>query len=188
VPQDLARSWHRERDDWLQRRGIDPKKPDWRKAIRTSTRLEQEYEDEFTRRFLEWLDGGLGECALCDPQAASIVANTLSHFDGVRYYLGDFVVMPNHVHLLVCLIGQTEIQSLCESWKRFSGREINKSRGRTGRFWQEESFDHLVRGPDELAAFRRYIAENPRRAGLSKGTYLLRSLDGTEDCAFRSDG
>lgn len=109
---------------------------------------------------------------LRDPGAAALVADALRHFDGERYALGDFVVMPNHVHLLVGLIGDTEIESQCKSWKSYSAREINLFTGRRGRLWQAESFDHLVRGPEQFERFRRYIAENPAKAGLNPGDYL----------------
>jgi putative transposase len=177
VPQDLVRSWHRQRDHWLRRKGIDPRSTDWRRLVRVTEALDQEYEEEFSQRFLGWLDQGLGDCPLSDPQLARIVADALIHFDGVRYHLGDFVVMPNHVHVLACLIGSAEVEAVCESWKHFSAREINRLRGQKGRFWQEESFDHLVRGADEFAAFQRYIAQNPQKSGLPERMCLLRTLD-----------
>jgi type I restriction enzyme R subunit len=80
--------------------------------------------------------------------------------------------MPNHVHLLVCLLGSTEIESQCRSWKRFTAGAINRALERRGRFWQEESFDHLVRTPEQFAYFQRYIADNPRKAALPAGEYL----------------
>jgi len=74
--------------------------------------------------------------------------------------------MPNHVHLLVGLLGDTEIVAQCKSWKKFTAREINRRLGQKGRFWQEESFDHLVRSPEQFEAIQRYIADNPRKARL----------------------
>ena len=80
--------------------------------------------------------------------------------------------MPNHVHLLTCLLGSTEIEDQCYSWKKFTAAKINKALRQRGRFWQEESFDHLVRSPEQFDYFQRYIAENPRKAGLQAGEYL----------------
>jgi REP element-mobilizing transposase RayT len=176
VPQELARLWHRERESWLREHGIDQAAPDWKARVRASADLEREYHARFTRGFMEYLDRGLGECVLGDQRLAKIVADCLTHFDRERYHLGDFVVMPNHVHLLVCLLGTTDIERLSKSWKRFAAREINRVRGGSGRFWHEESFDHLVRGPEQFCRFQRYIADNPRNAGLTEGTFLLRSL------------
>ena len=106
-------------------------------------------------------------------ELAALVATSLRHFEGQRYWLGDFIVMPNHVHLLVCLLGSTDIEKQCYSWKKYSAREINAKLGREGRFWQEESFDHLVRSPAHLEAFSMYIATNGERAGLDPNSYLV---------------
>jgi REP element-mobilizing transposase RayT len=91
--------------------------------------------------------------------------------------LSDFVVMPNHVHVLVGLLGTTELQAQCRSWKRFSAGEINRMLGRSGRFWQTESFDHLVRDEAHFEGFQRYIRENPKAARLAEGDYLLYRRD-----------
>ena len=80
--------------------------------------------------------------------------------------------MPNHVHVLVCLLGERELTAQCESWKKYSAGKINALSGRRGRFWQAESFDHLVRTPEHFDYFRQYIADNPRRAKLKAGEYL----------------
>ena len=79
--------------------------------------------------------------------------------------------MPNHVHLIVCLLGDTEIEAICTSWKRFSAKQLNRVLGKKGRFWQEESFDHLIRSLDQFEAIQRYIADNP--ISLNTGEYRL---------------
>ncbi len=103
---------------------------------------------------------------------AEIVADSLRHFDGARYHLGDFIVMPNHVPVLCCLLDESEIESVCYSWKKFTAAKINSALGRRGRFWQEESFDHFVRSPEQFEYFRWYIAENPVAARLKDGESL----------------
>jgi REP element-mobilizing transposase RayT len=174
VPQSLLRSWHGRRDDWLQRHNINPREVDWKAKLRQSHELELEYHRQFTRRFMTYLDRGYGACELRDPLLAELVAKALGHFDGDRYQLGNFVIMPNHVHLLVCLLDDTEIESQCRSWKTYSARRINSQLGRSGRFWQEESFDHLVRSPEQFEYFEQYIAKNPDKARLRAGEYLHR--------------
>jgi type I restriction enzyme R subunit len=172
VPQSLVRSWHRRRDDWLARHGIDPQATDWRLRLRESPELEREYHTMFTRPFRDYLDRGHGACVLRNEVNATVVADSLRHFDGDRYHLGDFIAMPNHVHLLVCLLGTTQIEAQCTSWKKCTASEINRRLGRSGRLWQEESFDHLVRSPEQFEHFQRYIASNPERARLPAGEYL----------------
>jgi hypothetical protein len=66
-----------------------------------STEVRREYYERFTERFHQWLDAGHGACWLKDPARSAIVEQSLKHFDGQRYLLGDYVVMPNHVHVLV---------------------------------------------------------------------------------------
>ena len=175
IPQALLKSWHLRRDQWLRERGIDPAQPAWKARLRQDVELEIEYHATFTRGFMEYLDRNRGDCPLCDANLAEQVAACLRHFDGQRYRLGDYVVMPNHVHLLVCLLGATEIESLCRSWKTFSAHEINRLLGRRGRFWQEESFDHLVRSEAQFEHFRQYIAQNPTKAALAPGQFILYS-------------
>jgi len=174
VPQKLANAWYGRRDAWLIQHGLYTQSGDWQQRLREAPDLDREFHRRFTGEFMAYLDRGHGECPLSDPSISAIVAATLLHFDGVHYELGDFVVMPNHVHLLACLQGTTQIQAQCRSWKRYSARKINEHLGRTGRFWQSESFDHLVRSPEQFAYLQRYIADNPTKAGLKAGSYRLR--------------
>jgi len=172
VPQQLVKSWYGRREEWLRANGIEPQASNWRTRLRAAPELDKKFSTIFTREFMEYLDRGLGECVLRDQKLAAVVASSFHHFDGQKYHLGDFIVMPNHVHLLVCLLGATEIEPMCESWKHFTARQINKELGRQGRFWQEESFDHLVRSAEQLEALERYIAENPAKSGTGEGDYL----------------
>ena len=173
IPTDVATNWHRRRDEWLKRHQVDPSKNNWRADFQKLTKDKRlEFYESFSREFLEYLDQGHGECVLKKPEFAQIVADSLRHFDGQRYHLGDFVVMPNHVHLLTCLIGETEVQSQCYSWKKYTATQINLRLKRHGRFWQADSFDHLVRSPEQFEAIQRYIADNPPQARLRPGEYL----------------
>ncbi|MGI9517333.1 MAG: transposase [Pirellulaceae bacterium] len=173
IPAELARSWYGRRDQWLEQHGVDSNSASWKSAFRLlDESMQREFHERFSQQFLDYLDRGIGECQLQRPEIALIVADSLQHFDGSRYELGDFVVMPNHVHLLVCPLGENTIEDLCYSWKKFTAGKINRLLGRTGHFWQSESFDHLVRSADQLEAIQRYIAENPAKASLSNGNYL----------------
>jgi type I restriction enzyme R subunit len=60
----------------------------------------------------------------------------------------------------------------CDSWKTFTATRINRMLGRKGRFWQQDSFDHLVRSAEQFHFLRGYIADNPRRANLRLGEYV----------------
>lgn len=168
---------YRRRNDWLLPQKINPHAKNWQAALRClPDRLQHEFHATFSREFLEQLDKGYGACVLRRNELAQIVANSLQYFDGQRYRLGDFVVMPNHVHLLVGLLGATDVEEQCYSWKKFTATQINRELNQTGEFWQAESFDHLVRSPEQFKLFQRYIAENGAAAGLRNGEYLHRRL------------
>ena len=118
------------------------------------------------RRAEKHLDQGYGECHLRDPRFARLTAEALRFFDGDRYCLHTWCVMPNHVHVLLTMCGEWSPLEVQGSWKKFAGRRINAALGRRGEFWQEEGFDHLVRGPNSFERIRHYIQENPAKAGL----------------------
>ena len=94
------------------------------------------------------------------------MASALKHFDGERYVLLSWVIMPNHVHVLVRPIGDHTLGDVLHSWKLFTSRHINELLGREGQFWQHESYDHIVRDEAALYHIARYIEQNPEKAGV----------------------
>jgi REP element-mobilizing transposase RayT len=100
----------------------------------------------FTLSFEDLLDDAHGSCVLADGALGGIVADALLHFDGERYRMDSFVVMPNHVHALFHPLGENRLEDIVGSWKRFTAREINKALGKEGALWQREYWDRLVRG------------------------------------------
>jgi putative DNA methylase len=75
-------------------------------------------------------------------------------------------VMPDHVHVVVTPFPDYSLSSLLHSWKSFTANQINRRLGRSGRLWQEESFDHLIRSVDAFTSFVTYTEDNPVAAGL----------------------
>jgi REP element-mobilizing transposase RayT len=112
------------------------------------------------------LDLGGGSCWLQQPPIARIVEDALLHFDGIRYYLHAWVVMPNHVHALATPIGGHSLSSLAHSWKSFTAKEANRLLSRQGVFWQEEYFDRAMRDARHFQTVVDYIEQNPVNAGL----------------------
>jgi len=113
-----------------------------------------------------------GSCVLRDARAASIVENALLHFQGERYALSAWTVMPNHVHAVVTPFADQNLPKILHSWKSFSAHEINKILGRNGHVWEKESFDHLVRSESAFEKFVRYTESNPVVAGLCESAEL----------------
>jgi REP element-mobilizing transposase RayT len=172
IPEHVLRRWKVERAVWLRKRGLDPQDPCWREQLRTLTRADRRsYHEHFTRPWMERLDECRGQCLLRRPEISQIVADSLASGDGASYLLGDFVVMPNHVHVLVQLPGEGQLKPQCKSWKRWTAREINAATGTSGRFWQPESFDTLVRSESHFEHLRAYIAANPAVAELKSGEF-----------------
>lgn len=125
----------------------------------------------FTLAFEALLDDAHGSCVLRDPVISEMVADTLLHFQGERYAMDCFVVMPNHVHVLFHPLGENKLEDIVGSWKRFTARQINRQLVREGALWQREYWDRLVRGEKHFRWVREYIARNPEK--LPPGTFRL---------------
>jgi REP element-mobilizing transposase RayT len=126
-----------------------------------SQRQEEDYAKQFTRKIHRWLDAGHGACFLRRPSVHKEMEGILKFFEEQRYRLGEFMIMPNHVHVLVTPLMEHRLDSILHSWKSFSAKRINEICERTGKVWQHESFDHLVRSPEQLARIKTYIKNNP---------------------------
>jgi len=85
------------------------------------------------------------------------------HFDGIRYELGEFVVMPNHVHAIVAPISGHQLSRILHNWKSFTAHQFNRVLTSRGRIWHRESFDHIVRSAEHLAKFEAYIRNNANK-------------------------
>ena len=182
MPSHVLDRWFSDRDRKLAQVGIDASDPRWNEKLRISDpTLAKKLSRGFWNRWHDDLDSGHGACELRKPELAEIVADSLRHFDGERYLLFDFVVMPNHVHVLMAFSDEDSMLTQCESWKHFTATQINRKLGRRGRFWQQDGLDHLVRSEEQFVYLRSYIAGNPNKAGLRIGEFkhFSKSLAGS---------
>ena len=124
-------------------------------------------EDDRERRVqLEaWLDQGHGECHLREDEIAKVVADALRKFDGERYWLKAYSIMPNHVHVLF-EVGAVSMAKVVQSWKGASARAANQVLGMSGPFWQPDYWDTFMRDVEHEERTVRYIRNNPVKAGL----------------------
>ncbi len=124
-------------------------------------------EDDRKRRIeLEaYLDKGRGECHLRRGDIAAVVEGSLLFRHGIEYELRAWVIMPNHVHLL---LGEQDVPMwrLVDAWKGFTAKAANKLLGRKGQFWQEGYWDTYMRDEEHELRTRRYIEHNPTKARL----------------------
>lgn len=142
--------------------------PIWRR--REWEPILKEPDQSARRRKLEaWLDRGHGECWLRRLEVAGRVEEIFRAEDGETYRLQAWVIMPNHVHLVVN-VWQTPLAKLPNLWKGRSAHDANQLLGRRGTFWQRESFDTLIRDSDHLARAIRYTEGNPTKAVLVRDT------------------
>ncbi len=162
LPAAKLKDWTVERDAWI----VQNPEP-W------SETTEQEYHGKFSKTIDRWLDAGSGECVLKDPRVSKIVAEALMHFDGDRYLMDAFVVMPNHVHALFRLAPGRSLEDVIQSWKSFSAKIINHALGRDGILWQREYWDRIVRDGAHRTNLQNYIARNPARAQLRGGSFTI---------------
>ncbi len=162
VPARLAKQWREELKTW---RKFHPEPWD--------TAVVAEYRKRFLQPREDWLDQSYGSCLLRDSRAAEIVAQALRFFDGQRYYVDAFVVMPNHVHVLVQPLTGFHLSEIVHSWKSYTARQINKVLGHSGTVWMQESFDRIVGDWDALVRCRAYIARNPEKARLGSDEFIL---------------
>jgi REP element-mobilizing transposase RayT len=103
---------------------------------------------------------------LLRAEVAQLVADAIRLGADTDYILHAWVVMPNHVHLLIT--PQSEVPKLMQNLKGSTARYANRLLGRTGMpFWQSESYDRLVRDSEEFRKIENYILQNPVRAGLA---------------------
>ncbi len=112
------------------------------------------------------MDAGAGSCLLRDPRVAEVVEEALLAGDGSRYVLLAWVVMPNHVHVLIEALGEWSLARILQSWKGGTARQANLVLGRQGGLWAREYYDRYIRDENHLQRAVLYVHNNPVKAGL----------------------
>jgi hypothetical protein len=155
LPASLVSDWRSERDQWL-----DAHPKPW------SDQIQAEYHRKFSRRIEKWLDQGMGSCWFADPAAREILAGSLMRFQGERVIHYAWVIMPNHVHVLLSPL--EPLDKLVQAWKSHSARNMGH-----GRIWQRDYRDTLIRDWDHLQNVVRYIRRNPLKARLPEYKFTV---------------
>ena len=101
-----------------------------------------------------------------DHRIAEVVEEALLHFDGERYALVAWCVMPNHVHAIAELEEEWPLARFLHSWKSFTAHGANKILNRSGEFWFREYHDRYIRDEEHLRTAIEYVENNPVKAGL----------------------
>ena len=137
---------------------------------------EDERKRELTVRLQDWMDSGYGSCVLREAEIAEMMESVLLFFDNDRYILFEWVVMPNHVHVLFKPCQGWKVSNIVASWKKFSARKIREwhLRGNANlpigslpsAVWHREYWDRFMRDEAHFHRATEYIQANPVKAGL----------------------
>jgi putative transposase len=114
----------------------------------------------------KYLDVGMGSCLLREKSCAEIVRDSILFLDGKSYGLKAYVVMPNHVHLLVRFEEGQFLSQALHSLKLYTGHELKKLYPEMPHIWQDESFDRYMRNKEHFLKTLSYIHQNPVKAKL----------------------
>jgi REP element-mobilizing transposase RayT len=169
LPQAVVKGWKPEREEIVVRA---------RQQRRPLTTAEQHRLSElFSEKVERHLDAGRGACWMNRPEIADLVAGGLEHFDGQRYVLLAWCVMPNHVHVVFQPSGGHELDKILHSWKSFTAHQAVKILNVHEPFWQPEYYDHLIRDEADLWQKIEYTLNNPAAAGLHDWRWAAVHLD-----------
>jgi len=166
---------------------------DWNKELLALPQAEREIRLQTKdNRFFDWFDRLIAispdvPSLLHKDGIREIVEESFKHFDGLRYTLLCYCIMPNHVHVLILPRLQEDgkiysISHIVYTWKKYTAAAINKILGKQSSLWQKESYDSLVKDNNSLERVLEYIVNNPVKAKLVddwqqwKGTYMKSGL------------
>jgi REP element-mobilizing transposase RayT len=149
LPQEKLQWLREEKESWMKQHSQP-----WNEKVT------KEYINKFGKAVDQWQDNNYGNCLLKKQSNRKIVEDALFFFDGKRYDLIAFVVMPNHIHILMKLREGHELTEIMRSIKSFTAKKINENEKSTGPVWQSESYDRLIRDQKHFENVVRYIIAN----------------------------
>ena len=182
MPNEVILRWQRELEAWLRQTGlpvglgasvVHGRFPDHDQMMKRSDATQtSEFKRLSDRIFHRSLDECHGRCPFRRPEIAAEVAGAILHFNGQRYDLDQFVIMPNHAHAIVQFRVGFDLSVVGQSWMRFWARNINRLLGESGALWQPEPFDHIIRSDRQFEYLQEYTLDNPRKANLRENEFL----------------
>lgn len=183
IPREVLLLLKREREAMVERAQAQNRPLTWRE--------QKELFNWYSEKVDAYLDAGHGACWLKEPKVAGLVAAALRFFEGQRYTLRAWVIMPNHVHAVVHPESPHTLSSILKSWKGYTAVQANRLLNRSGQsFWQSESYDHSCRDDDDRARCCAYTIMNPVNARLCARPedWLWSSAHGDPSSGFPDHG
>lgn len=130
-----------------------------------------QYEEISSTVESELLDNGYGACHLRKPETRKILEETIAANDMTDYHTVAYVIMPNHVHILLQPINNHTVAKIISTIKSVSSHKINKLLMRSGRLWHIEYYDRIIRNRGHFENVISYIRKNPEN--LPESDYTL---------------
>lgn len=168
---------NKKREEWLKERVLlEDKINSYENNI--TEKILKEYQYLYSDRIEKYLDSGFGACYLVNGEIANLVSNALDYFEGNRYNLHAWCIMPNHVHVIVEPFETTNdnLSKIVHSWKSFVAHKANKILKRNGEFWQHDYFNHIIRSYQSYLYQVQYVWTNPDNAGIKNWPYRWKKV------------
>ena len=158
IPHSVLKRWLQERKDLITHA----------KYSEEEYLIEAERKAQFlySEKIEKYLDGSYGKCYLRQTEIAELVANSLVHFNHVRYRLHAWCIMPNHVHVIAEAFSSYNLSNIIHTWKSYTAHRATKLLKLKGAFWQPDAYNHIIRSKKEYLFQIQYTWENPDKAGL----------------------
>ena len=146
---------------------------EWREELRAEissldSQISSKAQAELHQRISRYEDAGHGSCLLSKPEHAKVVQDALIKGHWIDYKLIEWSIMPNRVHVLIRVMGETSLGKIIKHWKAPTAVLINGVENRSGSLWMAGYHDRFVRDQDHLDNAKAYIRNNPVKAGLCK--------------------
>ncbi len=138
-------------------------------SIPSGARTDQnakDYAQVVLQKIVGWLDAGYGACWFREQRFADELQRAVFHRHGSQHFVPVGAIMPNHCHLVIRPIDSDDLEDLLGEMKSVVARFINRDRKSSGRLWQQESYDRIIRDTEHLLNVVQYIGRNPARANL----------------------
>jgi len=155
LPQSVLNEYRVAKEHWLK---LHPKP--WNEEI------ERQYIRLFPAKMENYCDANYGKCIFYNLELAQVVKNILLELNKSVYELWSYVIMPNHVHLLIRPLGDSSVEYIMRRIKGKSSKEINALLNQSGPLWMPGYFDRIIRNVNHLQYVRKYIDLNIRQGGI----------------------
>jgi putative DNA methylase len=130
-------------------------------AKRMADELVPDSEPSYRTRIERYLDAGHGSCLLRRPDIASLIIHHWFARDTQDYRLLAWIVMPNHVHVLIEPMSGHSLSDIVGAWKSITSRRIKKLTGMKEAVWQADYWDRYIRDEAHYHNAVSYVHHNP---------------------------